>query len=107
MFNLFGKKTGPTMDTVMDDIKEDAAIRLFDVRTEAEFDAGHLPGSINLPLDSLDSIDDLVPDKDTKVYLYCRSGSRSGYAASHLKRMGYSQAFNAGGIISYRGPVER
>ena len=107
MFKLFNKKTGPTMASITEDMKQQPQPLLLDVRTKGEYDSGHLPSSINLPLDRLDEIKVLAPDKDALVYLYCRSGSRSGFAASNLKRMGYAQAYNVGGILSYRGTVER
>ncbi len=107
MFNLFNKKTGPSMASIEEDMKQQPQPLLVDVRTSGEYKSGHIPGSINLSLDSLGDINGLAPDKDALVYLYCRSGSRSGFAASQLKRMGYTQAYNVGGIISYRGPVVR
>ncbi len=107
MFNLFSKKTGPSMASITEDMKQQPQPLLLDVRTSGEYNAGHIPDSINLSLDRLDEIESLAPDKNALIYLYCRSGSRSGYAASQLKRMGYTQTYNVGGIISYRGPVVR
>ena len=77
---------------------------LLDVRTEAEYSEGHVPGSINLPLDQLESIH---YSKDTPLFVYCRSGARSGRGVEYLKRAGYEKAENIGGIITYHGPMER
>lgn len=80
---------------------------LLDVRTEEEYRDGHIDGSINLPLNRISSIENIVKDKSTLLYVHCYSGSRSGQAASYLKRMGYTNAKNIGGISSYRGKVSR
>lgn len=80
---------------------------LLDVRTSEEYRNGHIDGSINLPLDKISFIEDTVKDKSTPLYVYCLSGSRSGQAVAHLKRMGYTNATNIGGISSYRGNVVR
>lgn len=77
---------------------------LLDVRTEAEYAQGHVPGSVNLPLDQLGAIS---YSKDTPLFVYCRSGARSGRGVEYLKRAGYEKAVNIGGIITYHGPVER
>ena len=46
-------------------------------------------------------------DADTALYVYCYSGSRSRMAADQLIDMGYTNVHNIGGIVSYRGKVER
>lgn len=78
---------------------------LLDVRTSEEYRDGHIDGSINLPLDRISFIEDTVKDKSTPLYVYCLSGGRSGQAVACLKRMGYTNATNIGGISSYRGKV--
>ncbi|MDO4905941.1 MAG: rhodanese-like domain-containing protein [Lautropia sp.] len=76
-----------------------------DVRTPREYADGHLPGAVNLPLNELASkIEALVPDKDTPVMLYCRSGNRSGQALRILRGMGYTQAVNKG---AYRSLIQQ
>lgn len=80
---------------------------LLDVRTPEEYEEGHIPGSRNIPLHAIDQISSVVKNKETPLYVYCRSGSRSGQAESLLQRMGYSRAVNIGGIIAYSGTVER
>lgn len=80
---------------------------LLDVRTAEEYRDGHINGSINLPLDRISFIEDAVKNKNTPLYVYCYSGSRSGQAVSYLKRIGYTNATNIGGISSYRGKVMR
>jgi len=80
-------------------ILKDPATLLIDVRSGAEFQSGHLPKAINLPLDQIpfrfEEIDGLgkVP-----VVLYCRSGMRSSQAAQFLKAKGLSQIFDGGAL---------
>lgn len=84
----------------------DGAI-LLDVRTAEEYRDGHIDGSINLPLNELTNIESAVKDKETPLYVHCYSGGRSGQAVSYLKKMGYVNAKNIGGINGYRGKVVR
>jgi len=79
---------------------------LLDVRTRQEYGAGHIPGSINLPLQQLEDAQDILPAKEAPVYVYCLSGGRSRQAASLLRDMGYENVSNIGGISSYRGKLE-
>ena len=80
---------------------------LLDVRTPDEYRQGHIPGSKNLPLQSIDEVDEVVETKDTPIFVHCLSGARSRQAAAVLQRMGYSSVKNIGGISAYTGKVER
>ena len=81
---------------------------LVDVRTPEEYRSGHIKGSISVPLDRLEEeIRKAVPGRDTPLYLYCRSGARSGRAVAVLRYMGYSSLVNLGGVMSWRGSLER
>lgn len=80
---------------------------LLDVRTPQEYQEGHIPDSKNIPLHALEQITPIAADKDTPLFVYCHSGSRSRQAVSVLQQMGYSNAKNIGGISSYLGKVER
>jgi phage shock protein E len=74
---------------------------LLDVRTPAEFQQAHLAGSANVDLLDdrfLARIDAMALDRDAPVYLYCRTGNRSGHAARLLRNRGYRRAFNIGGL---------
>ena len=79
---------------------------LLDVRTPGEYREGHIPGSVNVPLQTLDNVEE-VAEADTPLFVYCRSGNRSRQAVAMLKQMGYTQAKNIGGIADYAGKVER
>lgn len=78
---------------------------LLDVRTPSEYASGHIPGSKNLPLDSIDKAARLVENKNVPLYVYCQSGARSRQAGSALESMGYNVK-NIGGIAAWRGKVE-
>ncbi len=70
---------------------------VIDVRTPAEFNSGHLPNAINLPLDEIESsLPRRVKDKDQVLLLHCQSGMRSGTARKKLLALGYANAFNLG-----------
>ena len=79
---------------------------LLDVRTPQEYREGHIPGSQNVPLQQLDKVEEVTENKDTVLYVYCRSGARSRQAVSLLKHMGYTNVHNIGGIAAYSGKVE-
>ena len=76
---------------------------LLDVRMAEEYAAGHVPGSVNLPLDRLEAI--ALP-RETPLFVYCYSGARSGQACRKLQAMGY-RCENIGGLAGYRGSLER
>lgn len=79
---------------------------LLDVRTPQEYRDGFIPGSKNVPLQTIDKVDSVVENKDTALYVYCHSGARSRQAVSYLQHMGYTNVNNIGGIAAYRGKVE-
>lgn len=89
------------------DCKADLGAVLLDVRTLQEYSEGHIPGSVNVPLQSIDEIISVVENKETPLFVYCRSGARSRQATAILQQMGYVNARNIGGIISYKGEVEQ
>ncbi len=80
---------------------------LLDVRTTEEYREGHIEGSVNLPLDRIDGVSSTVKDKNTPLFVHCLSGGRSGQAVAFLKKMGYNNVKNIGGIGNYRGKVVR
>ncbi len=78
---------------------------LLDVRTPGEYAEGHIEGSKNIPLQSIEQAALVIKEKDTPLFVHCRSGARSAEATSILKRMGYTKVEDIGGILSYRGKV--
>lgn len=81
----------------------DPAGVLVDVRTPEEYRGGHLPGAVNVPLDQIRGAE--LP-KEKPLYVYCHSGARSTQACQWLRQAGYS-AENLGGLMGYRGTLER
>jgi rhodanese-related sulfurtransferase len=77
---------------------------LLDVRTPAEFAEGHLPGAVNLDVESAGFVDGLAGlDKAATYAVYCRSGNRSKAALAMLGQAGFSRAFDlAGGITAWK-----
>ena len=80
---------------------------LLDVRTPGEYREGHIPGSKNVPLQSIDKVGDIIENKGTPIFVHCLSGARSRQATAVLQQMGYSNVKNIGGISAYTGKVER
>lgn len=76
---------------------------IIDVRTPQEFERAIIPGSINIPLNKINSISQKISDKTTKTYVYCLSGSRSQIAAEQLIKMGYINTYNIkSGLLAWR-----
>ena len=70
---------------------------VIDVRSPGEFNSGHLPVAINIPLDEIETVlPQRVTNKNQVLLLHCQSGMRSGMAKSKLKSLGYPNAFNLG-----------
>lgn len=81
---------------------------ILDVREQDEFDAGHIPDAILLPYTEIESkAEDILPDKDKQILVYCRSGRRSKIAAEALARLGYANVKEFGGIIDWPYEVEK
>ena len=98
---------GSRMDKGVEEFRSTPGAVLLDVRTRGEYADGHIPGSVNIPLDEIASAQKIVPGKDTPLFVHCLSGGRSGQAVRLLAQMGYDNARNIGGISSYHGEVER
>lgn len=94
---MITKMNTTEFSAVENEINNDTAT-LLDVRTPQEFDAGHFPGAVNLDLQEIS--DGVVPEKpkDSKIYLYCQSGNRSAQATSLLKRDGFTNIIDLGGL---------
>lgn len=84
--------------------KAESGVVLIDVREAWEFQQGHLPGAVFVPRGFLElRIEELVPDRNSEIILYCAGGSRSLLAANNLKELGYSRvASMRGGFIDWK-----
>lgn len=102
---LFDFLSGPRIDQGVSEFRETPGAVLLDVRTPQEYREGHIPGSRNAPLQTLDREE--AAGKDAPLFVYCHSGARSSQAVRILTRMGYSNVKNIGGIAAYTGKVER
>ena len=86
----------------LENMKEIPEAVLLDVREADEYEEEHIPNSVNIPLSSLEMIENMHYAKDIPLFVYCHSGRRSGLAVMKLKGMGYTNAKNIGGIIHYK-----
>ena len=83
--------------------KDDGHI-IVDVRRQDEYDAGHIPGAILIPNESIEKDRPKeLPDLDQIILIYCRSGRRSKEASEKLANMGYTNIYEFGGIITWPG----
>ena len=80
---------------------------LLDVRDDAELRGGHIPGSMNIPIDRIGTVKEKIKDRETHIFTYCLGGHRSGQAARALKAMGYQNTVCIGGVTRYKGELER
>ena len=77
---------------------------ILDVRTPEEYAAGHIPGAINVPNESIGTEEiPTLPVKDRLILVYCRSGRRSKEAAEKLVFLGYTNVVEFGGILDWTG----
>ena len=83
-------------------------IQIIDTRTPQEYCEGHIPGAVNIDLDSegfFEQMDSL--DKDKPVAVYCRGGRRSKIAAERFVEKGFKVTELDGGIITWDGEIEK
>lgn len=96
-----------TMSEGLARMESDENYILLDVRRADEFEAGHIPGAVNLPNEGIGTEEiPSLPDKAQTIYIYCRSGNRSKQAADKLLALGYTNLIEFGGIIDYTGELE-
>ncbi len=100
--SIFSILTRSDMSDGVERFRQTPGAVLLDVRTPEEYASGHVPGSRNIPLDRVGSAE---LDRDAPLFVYCRSGGRSGQACAILTRRGFA-AVNIGGILSYHGELE-
>ena len=80
---------------------------ILDVRTQEEFDEGHIPGAILIPdYEIEDRAEAELKDKEQTILVYCRSGNRSKVASAALAELGYTNVKEFGGIIDWPYDVE-
>lgn len=84
-------------------LENDKTVAILDVRTPSEVSRGKIERSINVPLDQIDLLEEKMPDKKTKIIVYCLSGSRSAAAVEQMTKMGYTDAVSlTSGLLAWR-----
>ena len=80
---------------------------ILDVRTQKEYDQGHIPGAIVISHEEIaEKAEEVLTDKDQLILVYCRSGRRSKIAAEAMVELGYTNIKEFGGIIDWPYEVE-
>lgn len=100
VLNITAEEAKKLMDSERDYV-------ILDVRTQEEYDQGHIPGAVLIPdYEIKQSAQDILPDKDQLILVYCRSGRRSKNAAQVLAELGYTNIKEFGGILDWPYEVE-
>ena len=104
--NLYIQITASEAKKMMDEQEE---IFILDVREQSEYNEGHVPGAVLLPVGTIseETAAAVIENKDTVVLVYCRSGNRSKTAAQALADLGYTQVYEFGGIRDWPYEVEK
>ena len=82
---------------------------ILDVRRNDEYKSGHIPGARLLTMETIsaESAAKVLPNKNLLILIYCRSGRRSKIAAQKLLDLGYTNLIEFGGILDYKGKLEK
>lgn len=105
MFSFFSKRLKNTSTLAIEEVIHQNPL-LVDVRTPDEFAAGSVPGAINIPLQDIQNrIDEFKTDQP--IIVFCRSGARSGQAASLLHAAGITSVVNGGGYMAVKKLVQK
>ena len=95
-----------SMEEAMVMMAQESGYIILDVRRPDEFAAGHIPGAINVPNESIGTSEiPELPDKNQLIMVYCRSGRRSKEASEKLVKLGYTNIVEFGGILDYTGKI--
>lgn len=110
-----GQKETSGMETGFKQITQEDAMRMMalndghvvvDVRRQDEYEAGHIPGAVLIPNESIGTQQPKeLPDLNQIILVYCRSGNRSKQASHKLADMGYTNVYEFGGILTWAGEV--
>jgi rhodanese-related sulfurtransferase len=93
------------VETIRQRIARGEAFTLVDVREDREWQQGHLPGAMHLGKGVIErDVEQMIPDVDAEIVLYCGGGYRSVLAAETLQKMGYTRVISMDG--GYRGWVD-
>ena len=97
-----------SMDEAVKIMKDEKNYIILDVRRPDEYAEGHIPGAINIPNEEIGTAEiSELPDKAQLILVYCRSGRRSKEAAEKLAGLGYTNIVELGGILDWKGEIEK
>ncbi len=97
-----------TMAEAVEIMAKEQGYIILDVRRIDEYAAGHIPGAINIPNETIGTKEiPELPSKDQLILVYCRSGNRSKQASEKLVNLGYTNIVEFGGIIDWPGSIEQ
>ena len=95
-----------TMDEAVTMMAQETGYIILDVRRPDEFAEGHIPNAINVPNESIGTVEiPELPDKNQLIMVYCRSGRRSKEASEKLVKLGYTNIVEFGGILDWKGEI--
>ena len=99
---------GSRLETILNDKTERGKYLVIDVREDYEYKAGHVPYSINISVQEIESrISEISDWKEKNVIVICRSGRRSRAAAEILVKHGFKKIFDADGVSKYNYKLEK
>ena len=97
-----------SMDEGLKMMRDEKDYIILDVRRPDEYSEGHIPGAINVPNEEIGTTEIAeLPDKSQLILVYCRSGRRSKEASEKLVKLGYTNIVEFGGILDYKGEIEK
>jgi phage shock protein E len=96
------------MQTAKSMLDVDPNIIVIDVRTQEEYEGGHIPGSIMISYEEIPiKVPRLIRKRDAKIFVYCSSGFRSKIASLSLIKLGYTNVFDLEAISGWRYPLAK
>ena len=97
-----------SMNEAVKMMKDEKNYIILDARRPDEYAEGHIPGAINVPNEEIGTAEIAeLPDKSQMILVYCRSGRRSKEASEKLVKLGYTNIVEFGGILDWKGEIEK